>query len=214
MSKENNKKIDLEDALTELVELRHNIQKDVNLGHELLEEIRREERIRNRTIGVVAIAAILAMAMWVFGPSFLNLDPVLTFDNHYSRMNPDLLTRDGGTDNILTKAIQAYQNGESESAVEMLASSEAHNIDSQVAEFFLALAYLDSGQLNLAKSSLENLLSEGILIQPEISWYLSLINLKEEDFDSAKQNLKSLKKVDAGFKEKEVRKLRQKLRFR
>ena len=214
MNKGKNTKIDLEDALTELVELRHNIQKDVNLGHELLEEIRREERIRNRAIGVVSISAILAMAIWVFGASFFRLDPELTFENYYSRMNPDLLTRDGGNDNILTKAIQTYQHGESESAIEMLASSEVHNIDSQVAEFFLSLAYLDSGQESMAKTGLENLHSEGIFIQPEIYWYLSLIDLKEGDFDSAKQNLKSLKKLDASFKKKQVRKLRRKLRFR
>jgi len=96
----------------------------------------------------------------------------------------------------------------------MLASSEVHNIDSQVAEFFLSLAYLDSGQESMAKTGLENLHSEGIFIQPEIYWYLSLIDLKEGDFDSAKQNLKSLKKLDASFKKKQVRKLRRKLRFR
>jgi len=214
MSTENNSKIDLEDALTELAELRHNVQKDVNLGHVLLEEIRREERIRNQAFGVVSIVAILAMAMWVFGPSLSKFDPVLTYENYYSRMDPDLLTRDGGTDNVLTKAIQLYQYGETESAKEMLASSEVQSIDIHVSEFFLALAYLDSDQLDMAKSGLNALLIEGILLQPEIYWYLALINLIEEDFNSAKQNLKSLKKLDAGFKKKEVRKLRRILRFR
>lgn len=214
MTEEKREKLDLEEALTDLVSVRRRIAKDVEIGYEVLEEIKHEEKIRIRAIRISSVAAILVLSIWVFGPSLLSLDPVGSYNSYYSRMSTEILTRGGETDGILKKAVEAYENGEPEKTKQLLNNQNLEEVASQESVFFLALANLDLGHLTEAKSGLDELLETGILAQPEIYWYSALISLHEGDFNDIRTLLRQLKSLDPGFKRKEVRKLLRRVRFR
>jgi len=213
MNKEN-KKIDLEDALRELEQTRVKIERDFELGHELIVEIEKEKRIKAIGFRVVAVAAVLAIAVWVFGPSLTKLDSPVLYSENYSKLSISLKARSANQDDILKQAIGNYQQGNVDIAISIFSDESLISNNKEVADFYLALCYLEKQKIDLAEKLLSEVRERGDLIQPELNWYLALIHLNQQDYSSLKQELKTLKTLDQDFKKKERKALMRKIRFR
>ena len=106
-------------------------------------------------------------------------------------------------------AFALYENGNYDKAIENFETLKNDTIvDASTLDFYSANAYLQLEKVEKAKTFFIKVLkSKNKEWEQETLWYLGLINIKQNDLVSAKNNLHQLQKTYPNYKKKEVTKL-------
>jgi len=213
MDKKHDKR-DLQKDLKEVFLLRRDIREDLDTAAGFLSNY--YEKKRNRTIRMVSIiaasAAILVICIWSLGPSLITIDSNQLYSEFYSRFDPDVFTRDLDDMTELDKGIVAYKTGRNDQALEAFNKLEIDN--TQTLMFYKSLALLDECQYEEANQIMEDLSKQGDFMLSEVYWYLTLINLRKEDYGAARDYLRILKQTDPKAHKQDIRKIKRRIRIR
>ena len=106
-------------------------------------------------------------------------------------------------------AFALYENGNYDKAIENFETLKNDTIvDASTLNFYIANAYLQLEKVEKAKTFfLKVLKSKNKEWEQETLWYLGLINIKQNDLVSAKNNLHQLQKIYPNYKKKDVTEL-------
>ena len=106
-------------------------------------------------------------------------------------------------------AFALYENGNYDKAIENFETLKNDTIvDASTLNFYSANAYLQLEKVEKAKTFfLKVLKSKNKEWEQETLWYLGLINIKQNDLVSAKNNLHQLQKIYPNYKKKDVTEL-------
>lgn len=106
-------------------------------------------------------------------------------------------------------AFALYENGDYEEAIQNFKTLQKDTIiDSTTLDFYTANAHLQLGNIEKSKAFFQTILeNKNKNWEQETLWYLGLINIKQNDLDSAKNNFHQLQKNYPNYKKEEVAKL-------
>ena len=195
----------------ELKLIEDEIQKD-----EIINDTKANER---KTVSLFnyrnfAIAASLAILMGILGYNFFfSTNPEKIYNNYYQIYPNTEVEITRGQDEIteLQKAFVAYEKGDFAFAINLLENltKDEKFLDLNL-DFYLAQSYLANQDFAAAESHFESLSKTNSEYQAESLWYLALIQIKNNNYDTAKINLKKLIEIGT-YKKHEAEKLLQKL---
>lgn len=165
-----------------------------------------------------AVASVAAVATISFGAGwwvFNGNSPDKLFAEHYSSYpNDATLSLRGDTPdaystekNPLMEALNAYDNGDFNTSIQLLSQRLIHRPNDGVATYYLGLSYLEVEQLETAASYLETARINSERYYNAATWYLALIQLKLKNKSSSKLLLEELTLADDSFYVKKAEKL-------
>jgi predicted Zn-dependent protease len=143
----------------------------------------------------VAVAAVLVIAVLVWDP-FTNV-----YDQYAPTTMPTQVERGSHTDSVLNQATVAFNNKEFTTAAVYLAEVTQKEPDNSFANFYFALALLESGQSRQARDTLKLLFEGQSTFKYEAAFYLGLSYAKAKDEKAARQWLEKIP-AEAGNYEK------------
>lgn len=140
--------------------------------------------------GIVIIFSILTITK---GPN-----PLEAYDQFYSPYVSDLSTR--SAENKITGlqfGIKLYEEGDYETAVNILENYNNENFDSPAGKYYLGLSALAASQHHIAQKCFEELInSENYSYSLHAKWYLGMLYLKKGQTELAKPLFEELSNTD------------------
>ncbi len=210
--KEEKSNFDFEDAIGQIENSRSQIERDLHLGHQLFNEVMLERKIKKVVMVSAPIAALLMLALWVFGPSFIGFEPEQLYDKYYEKHYAAMGVRSDELQDQLTNAIVLYENGALNQALALL-DDDVRKLKPDVAEFYAGLILIEQENFGQAEIVLSKIKNRKELLQPELYWYLGLLHFKSGEYDKVKSDLVRMKELDSSYKKKSRRKLLRRIRF-
>ncbi|MEO1484686.1 MAG: tetratricopeptide repeat protein [Bacteroidota bacterium] len=156
---------------------------------------------------IAATILFLLGAFWLYR---FNSGPDGLYETYFDTY-PNVIapaTRGSEPQNVLEEAYRNYDSGNFEAAALEFEKHLENQANSDVS-FYHAMALLNSGQLDEAKTILESLPKDDpdFAFADETQWYLALIYLKLENTEQTKGALLQLETEGNGFKADEIKSL-------
>lgn len=164
----------------------------------------------------VSLAALFAVGLFAYLSFFQSPDGSKLYDEFYTTYENDIPLNLRSTDSAqlmipaLQKALQQYSTGQFSASIPNFEEALKLDPDNASAHFFAGLAYLETGQPELAISHFKKVAAQGGSYSQKAEWYLILAHLKTGEKDTAKTLLEDYAKHGA-FKVSEAAALLDKL---
>lgn len=190
-----NERLELKTTLQEL-----EVEEDVP-------EITNEEKVsftkKYRHIYIAAAVIIFA----IIGFQFLEKEPSGQdlYASYYQPYDNTLqpVTRGETGEDVLSQAFQAYEAGEFKKAITLFDSSLKKQSNPDVS-FYKAMSLISTGSEKEAATLLNNLKKEKISYKPQLYWYSALLALKNNDKQTANEQLDSLSMLNSDYKKSAI----------
>ncbi|MEM6768327.1 MAG: hypothetical protein AAF655_25540 [Bacteroidota bacterium] len=180
---------------------------------EFLNRIEKEERkvIPMRWMSVAAGLVLLIGLSYIFWPKPNTSDLYGTYFDTYPNVYLPITRNQIGEDSLLSVAFFQYESGQFEkSSQSFLLYTESTDAKDEV-NFYHAMSLMQIGSLAQAKDILDSIDNPDFDYADEVSWYRSLILLKNEQEEEAISALIELKNRGSSFKKEEIEALLEKL---
>ncbi len=178
----------LENLLDQISYVEH--QKSKNNRYRIMAE-RAQKRYRKRRIYLVSGIAVAAS---LIGIILLNLDGSNTltnmelFDKYYESYSFQTGYRaDASAINPYLEAIQLYQEGDSDEAIQLITPLCQKSPDNPEYQFLRSLIYIELQEYTKAEKVLKTVISHGGSYETTGLWYLGLCAIANEEYQSAKE---------------------------
>lgn len=201
--------------LKDIYRKKDSIRKTITETREMVEGFERSRRKRLwiwTVSSVAAIACITAFIIYLL-PSFQNATSDELFGTHYQRYSVNLDTRAIGSKNEMGQAFNYYETGQAQKALEILESNFDDDKSSPEYIFYKALFLLDAGEYMTAYAGFQSLIEFGGTYQSNARWYLALLDLKNNNYPSCRENLEKLRKAPGSTYRKKAVQLYRKIWF-
>lgn len=123
------------------------------------------------------------------------------------------ITRGDTINSLERKAFVAYEQGDFKTAQDYFITFnkqlKEEDLQKKYIDFYLALSYLNTNDDESAKDIFKTIVASKKQFTGEALWYLSLINLKEQDSKNAKKHLQQLINTESYNKERAIKLLKE-----
>lgn len=178
---------DLKVAATESE--RNEITKRLKANHQKTQKWRPKKWMRVAVI--IAGLTMLGIGIWGLSQGNKQVTPEMMYASNYE-VYPNVyfpVTR-GNSEEIMTKAFTAYENGNYKLAAEMM-EEKLKTSDALELKFYQAICYGEMGNLPLAIRNLENIRRFNSDYIDESYWYLGMYYLKQGNTAAARERLQT-----------------------
>ncbi len=170
------------------------------IGNELLNEDKNDRRSFpqiNYWLAAASVVIVVGLASYLglLQDSTYNNDQA--FADYYVAYGSDLTIRGAESSNDFTKAVEMYQAGDMEQAIEAFAEIEDENVE--LAGFFIALCNMEMGNIENAKIKLYETKENSIFYEEQIKWYLALCHIKLDEYKEAELLLTQLMTANGAY---------------
>lgn len=149
---------------------------------------------------VSGIAAVIVVGMFIYLVIHKDSDYEEVFSNYYKPYPSNILAssvRGENTQSLELQALGAYENQDFQLAIPLLKAASQANPSRKEWQFFLGIAYLEVGQLEVAHALFEGVVaSETNVLVRQAKWYNGLVLLKQKKIEEAKEHFVVLSEDD------------------
>lgn len=176
------------------------------IGKETRRENQRAIRMPISRVGVVSIAASLILLLSIGGilTQRTTSEPDL-YAKYYQPYQGAGTSRSGNTaiDNTLANALQKYNAGEYESALELLQQVTTTDATNPVGHFFTGMSYQETGRFNKAIEEFEMVIKDrDNLFIEQAEWYIGLCYLQTQERKKAYRQMERIAKSNSYYNQK------------
>lgn len=158
----------------------------------------------NPKVIAIAIASCAIIGFFYFNSLNTPSNLYNSYYDSYPNVYQPIVRGDDANEN--TTAFEAYENGKFLKAEKAFKTLSAQTNDDNLL-FYYAMSLLNQNKLTEASQVLETLKTKNHEFLAEVYWYSALIDVKNNNYDKAIQNLNNVKKINKDFKNQDIEQL-------
>jgi len=195
--------VDLALEEKDVMELRSGLQ---SISKDIIKERKRALRMPLSRVAITVVAASLTIILSIGGIlTRKNISDTVLYKTYYQPYGTTGIVRSGNTmtDNTLTEALQKYNAGEYEPALQLFHHVLAYDANNPVAHFYSGVSYQETARFDKAIQEYDLVIRDrDNLFIEQAEWYIGLCYLQTQEKKKAYQYFERISKSNSYYNKK------------